>query len=183
MKPKLFIPALLTALALTASAQAEKRVALVIGNGAYEATTRLANPASDAADMAKMLGGLGFEVIEVVDGDLGAMTAAIRRFGKVSVGADVALFYYAGHGIQVGNTNYMLPTSAVLGSEQDLEFEAIEVGLPLRLMDQSRAKVELEILDACRNTPLAQTLASTMRAGGAPPWGADSPASRGPRAR
>lgn len=161
-----YIAALLSFLAFTATAQAEKRVALVIGNGAYEATTRLANPPSDAADMAAALAKLGFEVVAVVDGDRAAMTAAIRRFGKMSAGADVALFYYAGHGIQVGSTNYMLPVSANLGSEQDLEFEAIEVGLPLRLMDQSRAKVKLVVLDACRNNPLAQTLASSMQAGG-----------------
>ncbi len=153
-------------LAFNTPASAEKRVALVIGNGAYQATTRLANPPSDAADMAKALAKIGFEVVEVVDGDLAAMTAAIRHFGKVSAGADVALFYYAGHGLQVGSTNYMLPVSAVLANEQDLEFEAIEVGLPLRLMDQSRAKVKLVILDACRNNPLAQTLASSMQAGG-----------------
>ena len=107
--------ALLAAFALPA--QAEKRVALVIGNGAYEATTRLANPPSDAADMAAALAKLGFEVVAVVDGDRAVMTAAIRRFGKMSAGADVALFYYAGHGIQVGSTNYMLPVSAELAGE------------------------------------------------------------------
>ncbi len=158
--------AALLMLALALPAEAAKRVALVIGNGAYTATTRLANPPNDAADMAAALRRLGFEVVEVLDGDWRHMMAAIREFGDRSAGAEAALFYYAGHGLQVGDTNYMLPISAELVKEQDLEFEAIEVGLPLRLMDSARAKVKLVILDACRNNPLAQTLASSMAASG-----------------
>ena len=165
MRRGLLVAVLLCALGAL-PAQAEKRVALVIGNGAYTATTRLENPPNDAADMAATLRRLGFEVVEVVDGDWRGMMAAIRAFGDRSTGAEAALFYYAGHGLQVGDTNYMLPVSADLVKEQDLAFEAVEVGLPLHLMNQSGAKVKLVILDACRNNPLAQTLASAMAAGG-----------------
>ena len=153
-------------LALALPAEAAKRVALVIGNGAYTATTRLENPRNDAADMAATLRQLGFEVVEVLDGDWRGMMAAIREFGDRAAGAEAALFYYAGHGLQVGDTNYMLPIAAELVKEQDLEFEAVEVGLPLRLMDSAGAKVKLVILDACRNNPLAQTLASSMASSG-----------------
>lgn len=158
--------AALLMLALALPAEAAKRVALVIGNGAYTATTRLENPPNDAADMAATLRRLGFEVVEVLDGDWRHMMAAIREFGDRAAGAEAALFYYAGHGLQVGDTNYMLPISAELVKEQDLGFEATEVGLPLRLMDSARAKVKLVILDACRNNPLAQTLANSMTASG-----------------
>ena len=151
---------------LALPAEAAKRVALVIGNGAYTATTRLENPPNDAADMAAILRRIGFEVVEVADGDWRGMMAAIREFGERSAGAEAALFYYAGHGLQVGDTNYMLPVSAEVVKEQDLEFEAVEVDLPLRLMDRSGARVKLVILDACRNNPLAQTLASSMAASG-----------------
>jgi hypothetical protein len=166
--PRAALALIAAAMLITAAlpARAAERVALVIGNGAYTATTRLANPPNDAADMAAALTNLGFEVVAVVDGDLAAMTAAIRRFGKLSAGADVALFYYAGHGIQVGETNYMLPVGAALVEEQDLAFEAIEVGLPLHLMDRSGARVKLVVLDACRNNPLAQTLAGSLEADG-----------------
>ena len=96
--------AALLMLALALPAEAAKRVALVIGNGAYTATTRLANPPNDAADMAAALRRLGFEVVEVLDGDWRHMMAAIREFGDRSAGAEAALFYYAGHGLQVGDT-------------------------------------------------------------------------------
>jgi uncharacterized caspase-like protein len=165
-------------------AEAAKRVALVIGNGAYTATTRLENPPNDAADTAATLRRLDFEVLEVVDGDLRAMMAAIREFGERSTGADVALFYYAGHGLQVGDINYMRPVSAHLTKEQDLEFEAVEVGLPVRLMNRSGAKMKLVILDACRDNPLwpRPSPVPWRRAVSARWWGAVSRGSWAPRA-
>jgi hypothetical protein len=90
---------------------AAERVALVIGNGAYTATTRLENPPNNASDMVATLRRVGFEVVEVLDGDRRGMMAAIREFGDRAAGAETALFYCAGHGLQVGDTNYMLPVS------------------------------------------------------------------------
>ncbi len=147
-------------------AQAERRVALVIGNGVYENTTQLANPPNDAADMAKALTGLGFDVITVINGQKLEMERALRRFARALDTADVALFFYAGHGLQVDGRNYMVPTNAAIESEQDLLFEAIELGLPVNLMETSGARVNLVILDACRNNPLARSLARSIRASG-----------------
>ena len=161
------VVALVVAVLAAVSADAgEERVALVIGNGAYTETAPLANPANDANDVAAALEGLGFEVIKVVDGDKLKMERAVRSFSDLLASADVSLFFYAGHGLQVGGRNYLLPTNAKLLKEQDLLFEAIDVRLPLRVMDQSGARVKIVILDACRNNPLASSLARSIRAAG-----------------
>ena len=147
-------------------ARAEKRVALVIGNGAYDNTSQLANPPNDAADMANALTGLGFDVVKVINGQKLEMERALRAFAKALDAADVALFFYAGHGLQVDGRNYMVPTNAAIESEQDLLFEAVDLGLPVNLMETSGARVNLVILDACRNNPLARSLARSIRASG-----------------
>jgi uncharacterized caspase-like protein len=153
-------------LAAAPAPAAEKRVALVIGNGAYSDTTQLVNPPNDANDVAAALGGLGFEVIKVVDGDYTVMRRGFRQFASSLPGADVALFFYAGHGLQVDGVNYMVPTNAKLLQEQDLEFEAFTMDLPLGLMEKSGAGMKLVILDACRNNPLARSLARSIRSAG-----------------
>jgi uncharacterized caspase-like protein len=153
-------------LAATTASAAEKRVALVIGNGAYTDTTQLANPANDAGDVAAALGGLGFEVVSVIDGDYTNMRRAFRRFASALSGADVALFFYAGHGMQVSGRNYMLPVNANIRQEGDLEFEAFAMDMPLGLMDKSGAGMKLVILDACRDNPLSQVLARSIRSTG-----------------
>jgi uncharacterized caspase-like protein len=145
---------------------AEARVALVIGNGAYSETTRLANPSHDAEDVAAALEGVGFEVIRVIDGDKLTMERAVRSFGNRLAGAEVALFFYAGHGLQVAGRNYLLPVNARLVEEQDLLFEAIDAALPLSLMEQAGARVKLVVLDACRDNPLARSLARSIRSTG-----------------
>ena len=102
-------------LTLAAPAAAEKRVALVIGNSAYQNVTRLDNPRNDAALMAETLGTLGFTLIggrAQLDLDKPAMDLAVQNFGRQVQGADVALFYYAGHGVQVSGANYLVPVSA-----------------------------------------------------------------------
>lgn len=146
---------------LSSYAWAEKRVALVIGNSAYQHAPQLTNPQNDASDMASKLTGLGFVVVTGRDLGLTGMRQSIREFvGKVE-GADVALFFYAGHGLQVNGGNYMIPVDAQLRSNNDLDFEALPIDLVLSAMERN-AKVSLVFLDACRDNPLAATLARSM---------------------
>ena len=93
---------------------ASDRIALVIGNGAYQHAATLANPANDAPDIAQVLRGIGFEVVEGSDLGKRAMEEKIREFGRKLDGAEVALFFYAGHGMQVGGSNYLVPVDARL---------------------------------------------------------------------
>jgi hypothetical protein len=146
---------------LASAAQGEKRVALVIGNSAYQATSELKNPRNDATDMAAALRRLGFEVLEGKDLDKRAMERLIRKFGLKLSGADLALFFYAGHGMQVGGQNYLIPTDARLASEGDADFEALQLSLVLKQMERE-AKTSIILLDACRDNPLARNLARTM---------------------
>jgi hypothetical protein len=151
----------LAALAMPAAAKAEKRVALVIGNAAYQNTTPLTNPSNDAADVAALLRRLEFEVVEGRDLDKRSMERLIRTFGTKLAGADVALFYYAGHGLQVGGQNFMVPTDARLSAEGDVDFESLPLNLVIKQMERE-AKTSLILLDACRDNPLARNLARTM---------------------
>lgn len=144
-------------------ALAETRMALVVGNGQYKHTAELANPANDARDVSQALKSAGFEVIEAIDADKRGLDAALRAFTEKLVAADVALFFYAGHGLQVGAQNYLVPTDAKLARERDLEFEAVRVDFVLRQMEIDReGRTTIVILDACRDNPLARNLARSM---------------------
>ena len=146
---------------VSGTALAEKRVALVIGNSAYLHAPQLANPKNDAGDMGAKLSGLGFEVVTGQDLDLTGMRKSIREFvGKLD-GADIALFFYAGHGLQVNGSNFMAPVDAQLASYNDLDFETLPIELILSAMERN-AKVNLVFLDACRDNPLAEKLARSM---------------------
>ena len=147
-------------MSLTA-AQAERRVALVIGNSGYEHVAALKNPYNDAAGMTEKLTGLGFEVVTGQDLSLRDMRQTVREFIRKLDGADLALFFYAGHGLQVSGENYLVPVDAELGSHLDLEFEALPANLVLNAMEQT-AKVNLVFLDACRNNPFTENLARSM---------------------
>ena len=144
---------------LTGPVRAVERVALVIGNAAYEHTTPLRNPRNDATDVARALEGLGFEVIEGLDLDERAFESKLREFAQAARGAEVTLLFYAGHGLQVEGENYLVPTDAQLAEEVDLRFEAFELAVFLR---QMRGGTNLVFLDACRDNPLAQSLARSM---------------------
>jgi hypothetical protein len=146
-----------------ADAQAEKRVALVIGNSAYRNAPALPNPRDDAAAIAATLQKLGFSVQSGFDLDRAATEQMLRAFGDTLGDADVALFYYAGHGLQVDTKNYIVPVDARLASENDLPFEAVDLTLVLSLMER-RPRINLVFLDACRDNPLAQNLARSMGA-------------------
>jgi uncharacterized caspase-like protein len=142
---------------------ASGRVALVLGNGAYQSVAPLPNPSNDAADIAQALRRIGFEVIEGRDLEKRAMEEKIRDFGRKLDKADVALFFYAGHGLQVGGKNYLVPIDAKLERAGDLNFETVEVGLVLGQMEADK-RVNLVFLDACRDNPLARSLARALGA-------------------
>jgi uncharacterized caspase-like protein len=155
--------AVLALVATTLTAAAETRLALVVGNGAYQSTSRLANPVNDAGDLAAALKGIGFEVIVGTDLDKRAFEATVRDFARRLPKVDVALFYYAGHGLQVGGRNYLIPTDAQLQSERDLDFEGVALDLVLKQMELERdGTTSIVLLDACRDNPLAKNLARSM---------------------
>jgi len=151
----------LIALGQPTAASAEKRVALVIGNSAYQNTSELRNPSNDASDVAAALKRLGFQVTDGRDLDKRAMERTIRQFGLALEGADIALFFYAGHGIQVGGQNQLIPVDARLASEGDVDFETLPLSLVLKQMERE-AKTSLVLLDACRDNPLARNLARSI---------------------
>src|SRR5438067_74359 len=142
------------------SASAEKRVAFVVGNGAYKNVAPLPNPSVDAKAIAATLRNVGFEVVEGSNLTRDKMTERLLDFGKKAQGADVALFFYAGHGIAISGTNYLLPIDADLKSEMDVKLgAAINVDLTLE-QTMGDAKVKLVFLDACRDNPFAAKIRS-----------------------
>jgi len=143
-------------LVLAAPAAAEKRFALVIGNSAYRSVTPLDNPRNDAALMARTLADLGFTLIgggAQLDLDKQALDNAVQSFGQQIQGADVALFYYAGHGVQIGDVNYLVPVNANPTRQTDVDFQMMDINLVLHQMQGAGTRLNLVILDACRNNP------------------------------
>ena len=136
-----------------ATAGAETRVALVIGNGAYRDIAALANPPNDAKDVAAELGSLGFKVTVGEDLDQATMERKIADFGKAAATADVSLFYYGGHGLQVAAHNYLIPVDAQLHSEEDIYKHTVSFDNVLKAQEQGHG-VHLIFLDACRTNPL-----------------------------
>jgi hypothetical protein len=142
------------------TASADKRVAFVVGNGTYKNVAPLPNPSIDAKAMASALRNVGFEVVEGSNLTRDKMTERLLDFGKKAQGADVALFFYAGHGIAIGGTNYLLPIDADIKSEMDVKLgAAINIDLTLE-QTMGDAKVKLVFLDACRDNPFAAKIKS-----------------------
>jgi uncharacterized caspase-like protein len=141
-----------------APASAEKRVALVIGMSQYQHVPRLTNPARDADAMAALFKKAGFSVIDS-ERDLGLsdLRRVIREFSETSRDADIAVVYYAGHGIEVDGTNYLIPADAKLLSDFDIEDETISLDRVLKALDPVK-RLKLVILDACRDNPFAKTM-------------------------
>ena len=142
-------PALLTA--------QERRVALVIGNGDYQAATKLINPINDAADIGEVLAGLGFDVEVRIDADLDTMEKAVLRFGNKLAGStdSVGFFYYAGHGVQSNGENYFIPVDARLSAESMLRTRAIPLQFVLDSIGEAGNKLNIIVLDACRDNPFS----------------------------
>lgn len=147
--------------ATSVTAWAEKRVALLIGNSNYAKNIQLKNPANDASRLAEKLKEIGFDKVTMkLDLAQAELRRTLGQFSRDAAGADIALIYFAGHGIEVGGTNYVIPTDANLSHVDDVEFEAIELS---KLMSSlSRAgKLKLVILDACRINPFKTNMIST----------------------
>lgn len=141
--------------------ETERRMALVMGIGAYLNVPELPNPVNDAQAIAKALAELGFDVDVQLDLDRWQMSTALRDFGIRAAEADVALIFYAGHGIQVAGQNYLIPADARLERERDLVYEALPLNLLLGELAQAR-QLGILILDACRNNPFVERLSQSV---------------------
>ncbi len=137
--------------------RADTRVALVIGNSTYDAVGALPNPERDAALMAATLESAGFSVTLVRNASRSAMLDALNSFNERADEADWALVFYAGHGIEIGGTNYLLPTDAQLKVDRNVQDEAVSLTRVLDTVANAR-KLRMVILDACRNNPFAATM-------------------------
>src|SRR5262249_39396011 len=142
----------------TPPALADTRVALVIGNTDYRHVPKLANPTNDANLLADTLRSIGFTLVggrAQLDLDKPALEKAIQEFGDRLAHADVGLFYYAGHGIQVRGANYLIPVDADLTREADVDLKLLNANLILRQMEGAGTRLNVVILDACRNDPFS----------------------------
>lgn len=142
------------------NANAGKRIALVIGNGAYTSAPPLRNPANDARDMAATLRALGFDVTSGINANQRDMKRLIREFGQKLRAGGSGLFYYAGHGVQSKGRNYLVPIDADIQSEAEVEDSGVDVSLVLNYMDDAQNGLNIVILDACRNNPFARSFRS-----------------------
>ena len=141
---------------------AETRTALVIGNAAYP-NGPLRNPVNDALDLAELLTQRSFDVTLLTDADKREMETAIREFGKKLAGGGVGLFYYAGHAVQADGVNYLMPIDAAPTKETDTQYMAVNAGLVLGELGSKSNRLNLVILDACRDNPFARSFRSASR--------------------
>jgi Caspase domain len=148
--------------AVAQTAAAAGKLALVIGNGAYANATELPNPPNDAGDMDVVLRTMGFDVITAINATKIDMDAKIREFAERAETADVTLFFYAGHGMQVNGVNYLIPVDAKLESSTSLDFETVNAENVIRYMS-SDTRVGLVFLDACRDNPLSRRFKTKSR--------------------
>jgi uncharacterized caspase-like protein len=144
------------------TARAQKRVALIIGMSKYERVPQLANPASDANAVSSLFKSVGFDVVNT-EHDLGiaGFRRSIRNFSDIARDADIAVVYYAGHGIEVDGVNYLIPADAKLLSDFDIEDETISLDRVLKALEGAK-RLKLIVLDACRDNPFAKTMSRTV---------------------
>jgi len=152
-----FFTFLIPSIALSAQ---ENRIALVIGNGAYKSSP-LANPVNDANDMATALKKCDFTVMKSINASRKEMRRAIRKFGEEINKGAVGLFYYAGHGIQVDGENYLVPVGSSVYSEDEVDDECLKVSSVLRKMESAGNRLNIIILDACRDNPFGRSFRSS----------------------
>src|SRR5262245_59786120 len=162
---RLLMIAGLALLAMTHDVLAEKRVALVIGNSAHQSVARLPNPSKDANSIAQLLKKANFDVVSVQQ-DVGNLDfkRAIRKFEELAGDSDIAVVFYAGHGIEIGGVNYMIPVDAKLASDLDAPDEAIPLDRIVEAVEPAR-RLRLVILDACRDNPFVVNM-KRQRQGG-----------------
>lgn len=153
MRRALLLLGLLAAALWPADGRAERRVALVVGNATYQHVPKLPNPLNDAGAVAGLLERAGFEVVEARN-DLGSLEfkRVVREFANVARDSDIAVVYYAGHGIEIGGTNYLIPVDARLANDLDAEDEAVSLDRIVRILEPAR-RLRLVVLDACRDNP------------------------------
>ncbi len=148
--------------ATAVAAHADKRVALVIGNSAYKNVNRLKNPANDAAAIVAVFKAAGFDSVDLrQDLNVVEMRRALREFGNKTRDADVAVIYYAGHGIELDGTNYLIPVDAMLETDTDVYDETFALDRVLVAVEPAK-QLRLVILDACRDNPFAKTMKRTI---------------------
>jgi uncharacterized caspase-like protein len=146
------------------NAYAEKRVALVIGNSAYKNVARLTNPVNDAVAVAGMFKSAGFESVDSrLDLSVVEMRRTLREFGNKTRDADVVVIYYAGHGIELDGSNYLIPTDALLETDADVLDETLPLDRLLFAVEPAK-QLRLVILDACRDNPFAKKMKRTIAA-------------------
>ena len=160
----IFVAAVIAACFASGSALADKRVALVIGNSNYQNVATLTNPSNDATSVAEMLRKASFDVVESRrDLKYMEMRRALRDFTDKARGADIAVIYFAGHGLEVDGTNYVVPVDAALERDADVDDEAVSLNRILMAAEPA-AKLRLIILDACRDNPFARKMKRTLSA-------------------
>jgi uncharacterized caspase-like protein len=165
--PRTALPVLIITLLLfltAGPAAADKRLALVVGNSAYLSIARLDAPQHDAQLIADTLRGAGFTLVggqAQINLDKAGLDAAVQDFGNQVAGADVALFYYAGHGVRIRDSNYLVPVGANPTSEADANFQLVDLAPVLRQMEGAGTRLNLVVLDACHSNPLGRGLRST----------------------
>jgi len=135
----------------------QKRIALIIGNSEYENVGSLKNPKNDATDMAAALKRLNFDVELLSDADFEKLGMAVDRFGTRVKNADISFFYYAGHGVQVKGNNYLVPVSADIKDENQVRFQCVDANQVLAYMESGESRVNIIVMDACRNNPFERS--------------------------
>ena len=151
------VPGLLTLALLAGPALASSRVALVIGNAGYTHAPALANPLNDAADIAAALGRLGFAVTRLENAGYAALRRGLQSFRRDAAAAQIAVVFYAGHGIEVNRRNFLVPVDARLQSDGDVEYEAVPLDLVTGAV-QGASEFRLVVLDACRDNPFLKSM-------------------------
>lgn len=144
----------------------QKRLALVIGNGNYTGTGALKNPVNDARSMKVALEELGFDVLKYEDLTQQSMKRAIDEFGRELTNYDIGFFFYAGHGIQVGGANYLIPVNVHLQNENDVEYDCVRADRIMSKMETANVKTNIIVLDACRNNPFERSWARSTNGNG-----------------
>jgi hypothetical protein len=156
------IVAAIATVILFAGVAEAKRVALVIGNSAYKSVAPLENPGNDANDVGAAFERLGFEVLKVKDGTFDGMRRGLLDFARKARGSEIAIVFFAGHGMEVGGENYLIPVDAELKADVDVDHEAISLKTITPLVENA-SRLGVVILDACRNNPFAAKMQRTVR--------------------